>query len=180
MVTKIPVRPSAHSYISAHAPGVSDLIPEIYEEYNSKNGTFSLLARLSSKFVWSSLIVCFSNPTSAHIIISHIFDTKFTYYINLNNLLELFYWGLWSGGDDFGSENAEHIDEKLKKVSSCPPFWTSFWPFEKTLTFKKVRTTFRSLELEKTVRVFWASLTELGRQIVHDHFFRARATEKVL
>ena len=139
--------------LSPPLPAVSDFILVIFEEYNSNNATFFLLVRFVWKFGWSHLTPPACQDFAAQMLILHIFGINFTYYIILNNLLELFYRGMWSGGEDFGSENVEHIDEKLKKVSSCPPFWTSFWPFGKTLTFKKVRTRFRPLELEKTVHV---------------------------
>ena len=69
---------------------------------------------------------------------------------------------MWYGGDEFGTENVEHIDGKMKKVRSCAPFWTSFWSFEKTLTFKKVRTLFRSPELEKSVHEGFGAQAQSG------------------
>ena len=166
--------------MSSSSSKVSDFILVIFQEYNSNNATFFLLVRFAWKFGWSHLTPPACQDFAAQMLILHIFGINFTYYIISNNLLELFYWGMWSGGEDFGSEIVEHIDEKLKKVSSCPPFEGAFDRLKKHWLSKKLEQHFGRSSLKKQSVLFWASLTELGRQIVHDHFFRARATEKVL
>ena len=83
---------------------------------------------------------------------------------------------MWYGGDDFGTQNVEHVDGNMKKVRSYPPFWTCFWLFEKTKTFKKVRALFLSPELEKSVHEGFGA--QAGSE-QHGLFFQARAIEIV-